>query len=637
MAYLNSMQSRLTIVLAGFFLLVVLATLAVVHLFVTPGLERSEGEIVEAKVGEVSERIRQELQRVEAQQRAITQVVASVESADIDKVLPGLIDQYGDVNVAGGGVWPLPGKREPGRDKFSSFLVRQAGSGKLEVNDYWNTPDSLKYWEQSWYDNGVKAPRGACGWSKAFADAASPQPRTACGMGIYKGSELYGVSTINVSLAFFNALAAETESRIHGQILIVEADGKVVSNTSYEKEPVVMRNVSDLAGHSPMAAKLQQVMSAAESGAAQKVQFESEGEPHTMFVRPIPGSPWFLAASLPTRLLTQDSDRILGRLAMAQLPMLCLMLLVALGSVRYIMRRLVLLRTNMDALSSGDADLTRRLPLGAGFELDAVATSLNTFLARLQEMLKQVASSTGAIASASREVSVGNADLSLRTEHQASSLQETAASIEDISSSTQRNAESARLANSLASDASNAVSEGGVAFAQVVNTMESISESSRKISEIIGVIDGIAFQTNILALNAAVESARAGEQGRGFAVVAAEVRGLAQRSASAAKEIKALIVDSAKKVDAGTVLVDTTGRRMEAITQQVKGFATLATEILAASQAQQTGIEQINQTMRHLDANTQQNAAMVEEASAATYSLEEQAVKLDAVVAGFHL
>jgi methyl-accepting chemotaxis protein len=255
----------------------------------------------------------------------------------------------------------------------------------------------------------------------------------------------------------------------------------------------------------------------------------------------------------------------------------------------------------------------------------------------LVDLVSKVRSSTDQIATASGEIASGNSDLSQRTEEQASSLEETASSMEELTSTVKQNADNARQANQLAAGASDVAVKGGTVVGQVVDTMKSISESSHKIVDIISVIDGIAFQTNILALNAAVEAARAGEQGRGFAVVATEVRTLAQRSAAAAKEIKELISDSVAKVDEGTRLVDEAGTTMDEIVTAVKRVTDIMSEITAASQEQSSGIEQVNQAVTQMDEATQQNAALVEEAAAAAESMSDQAQALTQAVSVFKL
>ncbi len=288
-----------------------------------------------------------------------------------------------------------------------------------------------------------------------------------------------------------------------------------------------------------------------------------------------------------------------------------------------------------EALAEGD--LTQNVAVRTGDELGQLLAALDHTMTQLKGILGRVRQSTDTIATASGEIAAGNADLSQRTEEQASSLEETASSMEELSSTVKQNAENAKQANRLAIGASSVAVRGGEVVGEVVGTMSSINESSKKIVDIIGVIDGIAFQTNILALNAAVEAARAGEQGRGFAVVASEVRNLAQRSAAAAKEIKALIGDSVDKVAAGTKLVDAAGKTMDEIVAAVKRVTAIMAEITAASQEQSAGIEQINQAVTQMDEVTQQNAALVEEAAAAAENLDEQAQQLTQAVSVFKL
>ncbi|MDB5945254.1 MAG: methyl-accepting chemotaxis protein, partial [Ramlibacter sp.] len=252
-------------------------------------------------------------------------------------------------------------------------------------------------------------------------------------------------------------------------------------------------------------------------------------------------------------------------------------------------------------------------------------------------LVGEVSGGAHTVSETSAQIAQGNLDLSQRTEEQASTLEETASSLEELTATVTQNAQNARQASQLAIGASEVARKGGLVVGQVVSTMTGISESSRKIGDIISVIDGIAFQTNILALNAAVEAARAGEQGRGFAVVAAEVRNLAQRSAAAAKEIKTLIADSADKVDAGTKLVDAAGKTMEEIVGSVKQVTDLIAEIAAASQEQSSGIEQVNTAVTQMDQVVQQNASLVEEATAATESMKEQAGSLLQMVSQFKL
>ncbi len=284
-----------------------------------------------------------------------------------------------------------------------------------------------------------------------------------------------------------------------------------------------------------------------------------------------------------------------------------------------------------------DGNLANDIVITRHDEMGALLTGLKQMQERLSTTVRGVRDGSGAIATASNEIASGNLDLSSRTEQQASSLEETASSLEELTSTVKQNSDNARQANQLAVSASDVAVKGGALVAQVVDTMGSISESSKKIADIIGVIDGIAFQTNILALNAAVEAARAGEQGRGFAVVATEVRNLAHRSASAAKDIKVLIEASVRNVGNGSELVTQTGTTMDEIVSSIRRVTDIMAEISAAGREQELGIGQINQAVAEMDTVTQQNAALVEEAAAASESKQEQAAALAEMVSIFKL
>ena len=289
------------------------------------------------------------------------------------------------------------------------------------------------------------------------------------------------------------------------------------------------------------------------------------------------------------------------------------------------------------AQNIAEGDLSRDLIITRHDELGTLLNNLGAMQKNLAMVVSNVRKGSEEVASASAEIAQGNLDLSSRTEQQASALEQTAASMEELGSTVKQNAENSRLANQLAMSASKVAIQGGDVVDQVVETMRGINTSSQKISDIIGVIDAIAFQTNILALNAAVEAARAGEQGRGFAVVASEVRSLAGRSAEAAREIKLLINDSVERVEQGTVLADKAGATMEEIVSAIRRVTEIMAEISVASDEQSAGVAQVGEAVNHMDETTQQNAALVEQMAAAAASLQSQAQDLVQVVATFKL
>jgi methyl-accepting chemotaxis protein len=330
-----------------------------------------------------------------------------------------------------------------------------------------------------------------------------------------------------------------------------------------------------------------------------------------------------------------EVERALFMLLAVSLVVIAASVALSIGTMRSIARPLREAVDVANAVAAGD--LTSRIEVTSQDEIGQLLQALKTMNENLVNLIGDVRSNADTIAAASQQIAAGNTDLSRRTEKQASSLEETAGSMEELTSTVKQNAKNAKHANQLAVGASEVAVKGGTVVGQVVGTMASINDSSKKIADIISVIDAIAFQTRILALNAAVEAARAGEQGRGFAVVAAEVRNLAQRSAAAAKEIKELISDSVEKVGHGTKLVDEAGRTMEEIVSSVKRVTDIMSEITAASQEQSTEIEQVNQAITQMDQATQQNAALVEEAAAAAESMQKQAQSLAQAVTVFKL
>src|SRR5450830_331147 len=337
--------------------------------------------------------------------------------------------------------------------------------------------------------------------------------------------------------------------------------------------------------------------------------------------------------------LTQQVDSLFrnARMLMIALGALALVggVMLAYAITRSITQPLVKAVAVASRVAQGD--LATPIPVASRDETGQLMAALKGMSDNLVNIVSQVRSGTDTIATASSEIATGNLNLSARTEQQAGALEETAAAMDELTSTVKQNAENAQQANTLAQSASAVAIRGGAVVGQVIATMDSINASSKKIVDIIGVIDGIAFQTNILALNAAVEAARAGEQGRGFAVVASEVRSLAQRSAAAAKEIKELITDSVDKVQAGNRLVEQAGSTMHEVVASVRRVTGIMSEMMSASQEQSAGIEQINMAVTQMDNVTQQNAALVEEAAAAAQAMQEQVNSLNDVVSVFRV
>lgn len=398
MLSLRTIKARYTAAFIGFVLLVMLLTMLGIKRFVTPQLMEAGETIVMSQVTEIGEHISMELARVEAQARSITQTVPMLASDEIDRVLPGLVDQYGDIKVFGGGIWPLPEVRTPGRAKHSTFYHRDA-SGKLIVNTHWNSAESRNYFEEPWHKGGLQAPRGKCVWAAAYQDDASAEPRTNCAMTIYKDGTPWGVSTIDLTLGFFNRLVAEKQDEIGGEVMIVEADGKILSNQPQLGSDMVLRNVSELASQSPFIATVQKALTSPTQALRRDLYTSKTGDAFSFFMEPIEGTPWFLAAALPTAKLEERSDEMLGTLAFLQIPMVIVLLALMLVAISQLMKRLTVLKINIDSLSAGDADLTKRIDIKGEDEVDQVGRSVNGFIGYLQKMMIDVSDATTQIQS----------------------------------------------------------------------------------------------------------------------------------------------------------------------------------------------------------------------------------------------
>ncbi|PVX35934.1 methyl-accepting chemotaxis protein [Janthinobacterium sp. 78] len=479
---------------------------------------------------------------------------------------------------------------------------------------------------RAWYTDTVKA--GVPMLTPPYVDAASHKLVVSFTAPVGPKEALVGVAGADVLLDTVIANVVAIKPTPHSFAFLVDQAGTIIAHADKELSLQPLSKIDAALS----AAQVNRLESTRTSEAVRLN--ERDG---MLYVTRVAGTDWLLAVvldqqeamqALQTMLTTATITAVL--LAGAAAVLLSLL-------VFKMLKRLELVRDALDDIASGEGDLTLRLDASGVDELAQIADAFNRFIDKIAAVLVKIRTASESVKVSSMEIAAGNQDLSSRTEQQASSLEETAASMEELTSTVKQNADNARQANQMAQSASGVASKGGQVVAQVVETMASINDSSKKIVDIISVIDGIAFQTNILALNAAVEAARAGEQGRGFAVVATEVRNLAQRSAGAAKEIKLLIDDSVGKVDSGARLVDEAGTTMQEIVDSVRRVTDIMGEITAASVEQSSGIEQVNQAIAQMDQVTQQNAALVEEAAAAAESLQDQAGTLAQVVGVFKL
>lgn len=412
--------------------------------------------------------------------------------------------------------------------------------------------------------------------------------------------------------------------------MLVDRGGNIVA---YGDRKLMLRPLSELVP----TLTARSLAASAPSEHAEPFQARVEGRLKLFGVRAVPGTDWFALVALDQSEATAGMHSLLvgSLVAFAVLVATAAAVISAVTHVAF--RRLSAVRDAMESIGSGAGDLTQRLPDQGVDEVAQIARSFNAFVGRLNEVMQRVRDTSESVRHSAAEIASGNHDLSQRTESAAASLQQTAASMEQITATVTQSADAARQANGTSSTAMDAASRGGAIIAEVVSTMLEIEDASGKMSEIITVIDGIAFQTNILALNAAVEAARAGEGGRGFAVVAGEVRSLAQRSAQAAKEIKTLIDSNVARVSSGADLVREAGNTMDEIVGCVSNVTTIVGEIANAADEQSRGIVEVNRAVTHLDEMVQQNATLVEESAAAASALQRQAGDLADTVGQFRI
>ncbi|HBL03307.1 TPA: methyl-accepting chemotaxis protein [Aeromonas salmonicida] len=620
---LGTIKGRYTAVFVGFMVLVCALTVIGIQIWIKPALQKAGEQNVTLLVSEIATDILDELNGVQSQSRSITQLVAQLPSEQIDALLPALIDQYGNAMVFGGGIWPLPDQREAGRAKFSTFFHRDAAN-KLIPNTYWNSAEAPNYFEQPWHKAGQQAPQGMCVWAAAYKDGASQQPRTNCAMGIYRNGALFGVSTIDVTLGFFNDLVARKEQEIGGQVMIIEADGKILSKNARLNGDVVLGNLSAHADY-PFAGAIASLLGQSRGTGLLRTTFQDQGQEQTLLLQAIEGTPWLLATALPTSTLTQDSQDVLTTLAAIQLPLVGLLFVLMLLAITQLGSRLQTLKQNIDALSAGDADLTARIQVKGHDELDNIALSVNRFIAYLQQMMVQVTDATDLITRelAQLDQQTGQArrilgEHAAETDQVVTALTELSSTADSVAQHASDSASFTEAANGQAANSRKVVGSASASVVALIDEVDlaaakvlEMQEDAKQIGSVLGVIGGIAAQTNLLALNAAIEAARAGEQGRGFAVVADEVRALAARTQKSTAEVGSMLSRLTQGVADAVVAMEQTKRSCQAAadtTGQVTGgldsmadsvvqIHDLSSQIATAAEEQSRVTEEINRNM----------------------------------------
>ncbi|MDQ8033263.1 methyl-accepting chemotaxis protein [Bordetella genomosp. 1] len=489
------------------------------------------------------------------------------------------------------------------------------------------TPPDYDPTARPWYKSAVAA--GKLTITKPYGDSSSGKPYVAFTTPIVRNGQAVGAVSGAVALDGVKAVIKAIRPTPSSLAFVVATDGQVISHPD---DAFSLKPSTDLAPD--LSAASIAPLAAPQATPAEVVL---SGQPKLLKAERIPGTDWYLVVALDKAEATVALGQVFNAMLVAIVVLTFAALVVAALFTARAFKRLSAVRDAMDTIGSGDGDMTQRLDVVGGDEVAQISASFNAFVDKISQVMLEVRAGVQSMAAATHEIESGNQDLSRRTETSAASLEETSSALTQMTSSVRQTEETAEQATRLATDASAAAARGGQVVTDAVTTMGAIAASSERITEIISVIDGIAFQTNILALNAAVEAARAGEQGRGFAVVAGEVRTLAQRSAASAQEIRALIQASVENVKSGTQRVQAAGSTMDEIVEGIARVQRLVSEIHGAMTEQSAGIGQIDDSVSDMDRATQENAALVEQSAAAASMLNEQAASLARTVARFKL
>lgn len=441
-----------------------------------------------------------------------------------------------------------------------------------------------------------------------------------------ENDELVAVAAADIDMEAISTLIRATQPTPNSYAMLIDSQGQIIAHHSPE---LIFKSFATA------------YPATAEAGLSTLAQDQTalgvkiNGEDFWMNVRQIPGTNWYITIA------THQNDALAGLTSMRNQAIATSVIMIILAALvlsffaRRNLQRLVVLQAALEDIASGEGDLTRRLDESGNDELAKVGHAFNTFVRKISATISEIRSTAESVKTASEQIASGNTDLAARTEQAAAALQQTASSMEELASTVRQTAEAGNVADQIANNSRNAAMEGGQLMMEVVDTMQDINGSSQRMSDIVAVIDSIAFQTNILALNAAVEAARANEHGHGFAVVAGEVRSLAQRSAQSAREIRDLIQANVSRVNEGSELVRTAGNAMDKIVTEVQHLSDIIGEIKVAANEQNAGINQVGVAINQLEATTQQNASLVSESAAASASLSAQANALSQAVSGF--
>ncbi|WP_416763277.1 methyl-accepting chemotaxis protein [Morganella morganii] len=541
--------------------------------------------------------------------------------------------------ITGGGIWPEPGAFTPGIEKRSFFWARNP-AGELVFSDEYNTEGAGNYHNESWYRNAREQSTESCLWSDVYRDAISGVNMVTCSVPYKTDGKFAGVATTDIRLDNIAAIMQQYGNSTGGYAFVTDRQGQLIYFPGDDNKQ--FKTFDELAAQSawlaPVAASLKQPHS--EQSAIDSIRIDNDGQLNTtsqVMLFPMADTGWVIGLVTPESRITELAKVMMQDVLEALLPIMALLLLGSWLVVRRLITRLDETRKALDDIAHGEGDLTQRMEVRGADEISAISQAFNLFADKISSMLLTVRSSSSVVAGNTVNLADNNNELSARVTQQAAALEQSASAMEELNATVRQNSENTHQADELAETTAQTASRCGDMMRDVISTMNSVSTSSGRMVEIVSVIDSIAFQTNILALNAAVEAARAGDSGRGFAVVATEVRSLAQRSAQAAQEIKALIDESVQNVKTGSNQVHEAGETLADLVMDVLQVRQLMSDIRVAGEEQSKGLAEVTMAVSEMDTTVQQNATLIDDAASRTQILRREAEQLSQMVSAFKL
>lgn len=636
--YPSRISTRLT--LGGIALLAV-TTLVIVVIMLWRGQPRVV-EINTALIEETGHGLTRQLSavlaRVEGETVSLSRLaeVLPNDEALYRTVVPRLLGEENNAIITGGGIWPEPDAFTPGIERRSFFWARNT-DGKLVFSDEYNAPGGNGYHSESWYLGAKGHSQENCVWSDVYQDAISGINMVTCSIPYRLEGKFAGVATTDIRLDNVASFMQQQGGRTGGYAFVVDKQGQILYFPQNDQDH--HKTVSDLvkasAWLSPVARHLQKLRTEVSS-----VALENDGilnAPSRVMLFPMADTGWVVGLVTPQERIVGLAKVMMSDVLEVLIPVMTLLLVGSWLVVRRLIARLDDTRRALDDIAQGDGDLTRRLDVKGKDEISAIAEAFNLFVDKISAILLTVRSSSEVVANNAVSLADSNTELSSRVTQQAAALEESAAAMEQLNATVHQNAGNTQLADELSESTAQTANRCGDVMHGVISTMDNVSASSGRMVEIVSVIDSIAFQTNILALNAAVEAARAGDAGRGFAVVASEVRTLAQRSATAAQEIKALIDESVSHVDNSSQQIHHAGDRLQELVEHVRQVRQLMGEIRVAGEEQRKGVAEVTLAVTEMDSTVQQNASLIDDAAARTQILKAEAEELALQVSSFKL